>query len=197
MIDTRRNILEKNFDAIHLHGFQGLRPDKVIAQLGITKGAFYHYFPSKLELGYAVVDEVIAPRYTGLWLQLDHYQGHPVEGIIAMLNYLGSSMNEESCKLGCPLNNLVNEMAPLDEGFKKRLEGIMHTMHQATARALQRAANNGSLQAHIDPQGYAYFVLAAIEGCFSVAKSMQSKVAFDAALAGLISSLRSIKAPNA
>ncbi len=193
MIDTRRNILEKNYEAMHRHGFQGVRPDKVISELGITKGAFYHYFPGKLELGYAVVDEIIGPRYTGLWQQLEHYQGHPVEGIVWCLEYIRSGMNEQSCALGCPLNNLINEMAPLDEGFRIRLQGIMETMHSAIARALQRAADKGLLNRTLDAKNYAYFVLAAMEGCFSVGKSMQRRTAFDAALDELIGTLRGLK----
>jgi len=194
MIDTRQSILEKNYEAIHKHGFQGVRPDKVIGELGITKGAFYHYFPSKLELGYAVVDEIIAPRYTGLWQQLDHYQGHPVEGIIWSLEYIRSGTSEQGCALGCPLNNLINEMAPLDEGFRRRLQGIMESMHGAIHRALKRAADKGLLNRTIDAESYAYYVLAAMEGCFSVGKSMQRKAAFDAAMNELIAALRGISA---
>ncbi|NUO03195.1 MAG: TetR/AcrR family transcriptional regulator [Saprospiraceae bacterium] len=192
MVDTRRNILEKNYEAMHRHGFQGVRPDKVISELGITKGAFYHYFPSKLDLGYAVVDEIIGPRYTGLWRQLDHYQGHPVEGIVWCLEYIRSGTGEQGCLLGCPLNNLINEMAPLDEGFRTRLQAIMDVMHGAIARALQRAVDKGLLNRTIDPKSYAYFVLAAMEGSFSVGKSMQHKAAFDAALDELITTLRAL-----
>lgn len=57
MNDTRTQILERIYQAVRLHGFQGMRADKVVIDLGITKGALYHYFASKLELGYAIVDE--------------------------------------------------------------------------------------------------------------------------------------------
>ena len=63
LMNTREQILNKNYESMCVHGFQGLRTDKVIDTLGITKGAFYHYFSSKKELGYAIVDEIIAPHY--------------------------------------------------------------------------------------------------------------------------------------
>ena len=193
MMDTRQHIIEKNYEAMLRQGFQGLRPDKVVATLGITKGAFYHYFPGKLELGYAIVDELIAPRYIGLWKQLDHYQGHPIDGIIWCLEYIRSGLDEGACALGCPLNNLINEMAPLDEGFRNRLMRVTIAMNQAISQALNKALQNGQLSRDINPESYAYFVLAALEGCFSVAKSVQQKSAFDAALSELIYTLRSIK----
>ncbi len=190
MMDTRQSILEKNFEAMHRQGFQGVRPDKVISELGITKGAFYHYFPGKLELGYAIVDEIIGPRYTGLWRQLDHYQGHPMEGIIWCLEYLRSGMDEKDCILGCPLNNLINEMAPLDEGFRTRLQHIMNVMHGAVARALQRAVDKGRLNREINAKTYASFILASLEGSFSIGKSMQSKSIFDDSINELVTTLR-------
>ncbi len=193
MLDTRRNILEKNFEAMHRQGFQGLRPDKVIQQLGITKGAFYHYFAGKQELGYAIVDELIAPRYTSLWRQLDQYQGHPIDGIVQILVYLRANTDAEACTLGCPLNNLINEMAPLDEGFNTRLRDILTAMHQSATRALQRGKDQGLIQSHVEPGRYAYFILAALEGCFSIGKSMQEKAAFDAALNELMATLNALK----
>jgi AcrR family transcriptional regulator len=49
---TRNKIVQKCFEAIAEHGFCTLRTDKEIQRLKITKGAFYHYFPGKMELGY-------------------------------------------------------------------------------------------------------------------------------------------------
>ena len=66
---TRQMILQRCFEAIQSKGFETLRTDKEIARLKITKGAFYHYFPNKAELGYAVVDEVMMPYYEQKWAQ--------------------------------------------------------------------------------------------------------------------------------
>ena len=44
--DTRTSILYKNYEAIHANGFHATRTDKVISELGITKGAFKHASPT-------------------------------------------------------------------------------------------------------------------------------------------------------
>lgn len=193
MSDTRQQILEKNFEAIHKNGFQGTRTDKVITDLGITKGAFYHYFPSKTALGYAVVDEIIAPQYISTWRQLDNLEDHPIDGIIRILDDLKNSFSEEQIQLGCPLNNLIQEMAPLDEGFQMRLNQILDEMHGAIARALQRATDNIQLSVIVAPADLAHFILAALEGSFSIGKSRQSKLVFDRSIDQLIRYLRSLK----
>jgi len=57
---TRQIILQAAFDEIHARGFQGASLSKILSSTQVTKGALYHYFPNKLALGYAVVEEHIA-----------------------------------------------------------------------------------------------------------------------------------------
>jgi len=193
MNDTRQSILEKNYRAIHRQGFQGTRTDKVIKELGITKGAFYHYFRNKQELGYAVVEEILAPEYINLWQQLDEYKDQPIDGIIQVLEQFKTKFDEERIKLGCPLNNLIQEMAPLDEGFQERLTQILGEMHKALTRTLVRAGNNLQLASLINEEALAYFILASLEGSFSIAKSHQSKAIFDLSIDQLIRYVRNLK----
>ncbi|MDB5014222.1 MAG: hypothetical protein JWQ25_2424, partial [Daejeonella sp.] len=84
-MDTRTQILNKNYEAMSKHGFQGLRTDKVIAELNITKGAFYHYFPSKNSVGYAVVDELMTPQYITNWANLVRKDVHVIDAFIEAL----------------------------------------------------------------------------------------------------------------
>ena len=84
---TRQLILQRCFEAIQAKGFETLRTDKEIARLKITKGAFYHYFPNKSELGYAVVDEVMLPFYEQKWASLNNIE----TGVASALNAVDGS----------------------------------------------------------------------------------------------------------
>ena len=59
---ARSRILRAAFEEIYRHGYQGTRVDAILAETGLTKGAFYHHFSSKQDLGYAVVDEFLGRR---------------------------------------------------------------------------------------------------------------------------------------
>lgn len=58
---TRERILDAAQDLILDHGFGATTVDAVTGRAGITKGAFFHHFPSKAELGRA-----LAHRYAEL-----------------------------------------------------------------------------------------------------------------------------------
>ncbi|MDX1906031.1 MAG: TetR family transcriptional regulator C-terminal domain-containing protein [Bacteroidia bacterium] len=180
--DTRHQILHQTFTAIRLHGFQGVRPDKVVQEMGITKGALYHYFTGKKELGYAIVDEIIAPMYLGLWERAATGSGTAVERIAAVLHRLRLSTSDTDIFTGCPLNNLMQEMSPLDEGFRQRLEYIVGGMHRAVAEVLMQGQAEGEIRPDVNTSAAAYQIIAAVEGAFGIAKTLRSAQVFHSTL---------------
>ncbi|MCX6148767.1 MAG: TetR/AcrR family transcriptional regulator [Candidatus Kapabacteria bacterium] len=169
-IDTRSSILHKNYEAIHENGFHATRTDKVISELGITKGAFYHYFPDKNSLGYAIIDEILYPNFIGLWLSLEHYNGNPIDGIISCVNKSISFTTESTVGFGCPLNNLIQEMSSSDKGFKERLERIVDKQHSIIKEAIQKGIKQKQINKNANADELASFVIASLEGSFALAK---------------------------
>lgn len=191
--DTRARILEKNAEAIHINGFQGTRTDKAIAELGITKGAFYHYFPDKMAMGYAIIDEILYPHYTSAWTHLENYAGNPVDGVIAGIERVRNTCDEQNIGYGCPLNNLIQEMSPLDEGFRGRLNRVVEKEIELIASAFEKAKQAGQMAAFIEPHALASFVFAGLEGSFTLGKIKRSKLVFDASIDQLVQYLNLLK----
>ena len=187
---TRKRILEAAFLEIYRNGFQGMRLDEVLAVTGLTKGALYHHFPNKRALGYAVVDEVILPTVETLWLQPLKNAVDPLEGLVAVIEQMPDAKPPEMIEYGCPLNNLAQEMSPLDEGFRERLNYIIRVWHDVTEETLERAQQKGQIRADINCDETATFVLAALEGCIGIAKNAQSKQRLQICNRGLIDYLR-------
>jgi TetR/AcrR family transcriptional regulator, transcriptional repressor for nem operon len=193
IMDTRQLILQKNFEAIRKQGFQGVRADKVVAELGITKGALYHYFPNKMELGYAIVDEIIAPDYLSIWKNFETTESDHVEIMIETIQSYTQWSDNESIKLGCPLNNLVQEMSPLDEIFRKKLQAIIKGIHFSIETGLKNGQLAGSFKTDFNPTQIAHFVQASVNGGWSIAKSQQNKVIFEMIINQLIQYVHILK----
>ena len=58
--DTKQRILETATNLFSSHGFGGTSVDDILTAVGITKGAFYHYFKSKDVLCEAFLDAAVA-----------------------------------------------------------------------------------------------------------------------------------------
>ncbi|HFC05556.1 MAG TPA: TetR/AcrR family transcriptional regulator, partial [Rhizobiales bacterium] len=108
---TRRRILDAAFAQMYKQGYQAMRIDTILADTGLTKGAFYHHFPSKKALGEAVIDEVLAGMIEQMWVRSLEDYVDPVVGIKAVLQRIPAMMGQQFAELGCPLNNLAQEMS--------------------------------------------------------------------------------------
>lgn len=177
---TRQEILEIAFFEIYARGFQGVSVDDIVKKTSLTKGAFYHQFPTKLDLGYALVDEIITPMIIERWVAPLANFDNPLDGILKQMKELIGNAPPESLKLGCPLNNLVQEMAPVDYGFKIRLQKALNLWISETQIHLKRAKKNGYLKKEINTKQVAHFIVMAHEGFYGIIKGLDNPKAFDA-----------------
>ena len=172
--ETRGKILMAAFDEIYQRGYQSASLNNILKNTGITKGALYHHFKNKLELGYAVVDEVIYSSIKLHWIEPLEQTDDPISTIQAILFATGQQMTEEDIRLGCPLNNLTLEMSPIDEGFRQRITAIYSEWQRAIEVACERGKQAGKLIESADSKQLAVLFVATLEGCLGLAKSMQS-----------------------
>lgn len=180
LVRTRAEILKAAFPLVLKRGFQGVSVDDIVRETEHTKGALFHQFPTKLDLGYALVDEVIRPLITERWIApLDEYE-NPLEGILRQMETLIGGASPELLKLGCPLNNLVQEMAPQDAGFRRRLQSALDFWVDETARQLRRAQVMGFMKPGMDTREAAYFIVMAHEGFYGMIKGLGKASAYRA-----------------
>jgi len=177
-VDTRERILTQMFLDIRKNGFQGLRADKVIADMDITKGALYHYFANKQAIGVAVIDEILRPNYLQFYRELDRWEGNPIDKLQEHLQFLADRATDDDIALGCPLNNLVQEMSPIDEDFRLRMKSILEGIYDSITAALRRGQAAQSVRPDVDAEAVARFFFATIEGAYSMAKVRKDAAAF-------------------
>jgi TetR/AcrR family transcriptional repressor of nem operon len=169
-LDTRGELLFAAYKEIHVNGFQSASLSNILARTGVTKGALYHHFPNKVELGYAVIDEVIAKRIDLTFIQPIEHFDDPIDGFIAFIQSAGDTFSMTDIELGCPLTVLAQEMASIDEGFRTRLAVIYEKWHQSIADVLIRAKQDGLIIDEVDPYTTAVTMAAIMEGSLSAAK---------------------------
>ncbi|MBW3554092.1 MAG: TetR/AcrR family transcriptional regulator [Gemmatimonadetes bacterium] len=175
--DTRRRILEAAFQEFYLRGFQAGSLDSILSAAGVTKGALYHHFRDKAALGYAVLEEVVREPILDAYLApLAAARGDedPLAALQGALRRRPDDFVETGIGLGCPLNNLTQEMAPLDDGFRIRVAATLETWTDGFADAIRRSQEGGFVRADVEPRRIAGFVVAAIEGAFGAAKAADS-----------------------
>jgi TetR/AcrR family transcriptional regulator, transcriptional repressor for nem operon len=172
---TREKLLMAAFDEIYRRGFQAASLDLILAKAGMTKGALYHHFPDKAALGLAVVNEVVKGLLLERWLGLlEQYPGDPLTALQRTLRYRATNPGINEIELGCPLNNLAQEMSPLDDRFRRAINATFDAWREGFARKLERGQAEGTVRRDVDAYKVASFVVAAVEGSFGLAKSARN-----------------------
>ncbi len=146
---TRERLLQAAFREVYKSGYQSADLDAILAATGVTKGALYHHFDGKEALGYAVVEEIIAPVLHAKWLRPLQRGNNPINTLIGIVQ--GESVRPEDVRGGCPLNNLAQAMSPLDEGFRKRLAMVLHAWQEGIAAALREGQTQGMVRRDVNP----------------------------------------------
>jgi TetR/AcrR family transcriptional repressor of nem operon len=177
---SRKEILDVAFFEVFKNGFQGVSVDDIVKKTSLTKGGFYHHFPTKLDLGYTLVDEVIKPMIIDRWIAPLEKNKNPLQGILKLLKLHIGETDPENLKLGCPLNNLVQEMAPIDQGFQQRLQTALNLWIDETDIQLIRAKKNGFIKSDVNTRQVAHFIVMAHEGFYGMLKGLNDPRAFPA-----------------
>lgn len=178
---TRQKILDVAFEEILLKGYQGLRVDQVLKITGLTKGAFYHHFTSKQALGHAVVDEVLKPWVINKWIEPLKAFNNPVDDLITFLTEARQELSANNLHTGCPLNNLTQEMSPLDESFRLKITEIWQLWHSALSAAFAKGIAQGYIRDDVEPDNVARFLIATMEGIIGQCKCYMNEQVFDEA----------------
>ena len=188
---TRERLLQAAFREIYRSGFQGAGIDAILAATNVTKGALYYHFDSKDALGHAVVEEIIAPSLRDKWLRPLRRGADPIDTLIGIVQ--ATSVRPEDVRGGCPLHNLAQEMSPLDERFRKRLEKLFHQWQEGTATALLRGQSEGTVRRDLDARETASFLIAMYEGYVLLAKNAQDAKVWNVGIRNIVGWLRSLR----
>lgn len=191
---TRDKLLAAAFAEIHRHGYQAASLAGILADAGLTKGALYHHFPDKRALGLAVIDEVIRPRLVAMMCAPLSGAEQPLRAMIELLRHKAKNARDEEIALGCPVNNLMQEMSPIDEDFRKSLHHVLQEWVGAIADALRRGQQIGEVRADVEVRETAFFIVASLEGCLGMSKNTQSPGAYRGCLAQLGAYVETLKA---
>jgi TetR/AcrR family transcriptional repressor of nem operon len=191
---TRERLLQAASREMYRSGFQSASLEAILAAAGVTKGALYYHFESKEALGYAVVEEVIAPDVRGTWVRPLQRGKDSIDALIGIVR--GISVRLEDVRGGCPLNNLAQEMSPLDAGFRKRLALVFHSWREAVASVLREGQTHGNVRRDVEPADAAGLLIAMVEGYGSLAKNAQDPKVMKAGIKNIVDWLRSLRSPG-
>lgn len=173
---TRAKILETALELFHTRTFNGTSLNEIVEKAGITKGALFHHFKGKVDLCYEVIDGPLRAQINETWVQPLSVSIDPISDILLIIAKLSDQACEDPTDLseGCPLNNLSQELASQDEGFREKLIIVYNDWQNAMEKAFRAGIDAGNVSADVDPKTAAVSIIAFCEGAIGTLKVHQS-----------------------
>lgn len=168
--ETRLTILQKAFYLIYRRGYQATSIDDIIATTQVTKGAFFYHFKSKDEMGLAMIREIMYPGMYAAMIKPLLEANDPLREIYEMMKSLLLKNPFFEVRYGCPAINLIDEMAPLNEPFRKALTQLIIQWQKAIKNALLTAQEEGKISKELVPEQIALFVSSGYGGIRNMGK---------------------------
>jgi len=144
--EARARLLEAARSLVRHRGFAATSVDELCAAAGVTKGAFFHHFPSKEALGVALIDDWTAT--TGVLFASHPYNSlpDPLDRVFGYLDLrreiLGQPIPEFSCVAGTTVQEAYETSIPIRMAAERSLRsGFDHVRaHLAAALAAHPVA---------------------------------------------------------
>lgn len=160
-------------------GYSSVGIDEILRTVGVPKGSFYHYFPSKEAFGQVLIAEYahyFAHKLDSCFLDPTY---SPLQRLHNFVEDAKQGMAKHGFRRGCLVGNLGQEMAVLPESFRCQLADVFQNWQQRTERCLQEAQRSGEIDSTLDCAQLAAFFWIGWEGAVLRAKLEHQPAALD------------------
>jgi TetR/AcrR family transcriptional repressor of nem operon len=160
-----------------MRGYNGFSYADIAAQLGVTKASLHYHFPSKAELGRALIERYRAVFKSAL-KAIDQSASDPRDKLRRYVALYESVLsNERMCLCGM----LAAEYATLPAPMQKGLRAFFDANERWLTTVLDAGLGVGVLQFEDSAKERARMLLGALEGAMLVARSYGEPRRFHAA----------------
>ena len=176
-LETREKILQAAARLFALKGYHDAKLEEVLDTAQVTKGAFFHHFRDREDLGFAVLDWHMAQRRQLLdeiaqELPLAE-QADPLQQVFRRLDAIQEMVRcREGCKGGCIIGNMSTALSDCHNGFRKRLAECFDEMAQEFLPHLEAAARQGRVTRRTNAGELARYIVTVIEGAIMQARTL-------------------------
>jgi TetR/AcrR family transcriptional repressor of nem operon len=166
--DARERLVDEAARLFHERSYESVGVQELCEAAEINKGSFYHFFPSKMDLAAAVIDEQHATVQREVMdpaLAPDLPPLARLERMFALMAKLQrSSKREMGFTPGCPIVNLSGELCTHEPKLRRKLARVYTAMREGIEATLRDAVAEGELPRGADVARLAEAVQAMAEG---------------------------------
>jgi AcrR family transcriptional regulator len=170
--NSKRTILNMAEDLLQVKGFNGFSYAHIASELGVKNAAIHYHFPTKEELGRAVIKRY-RDRFQ-LWINNSRVKDLPPEKKIDWFFNIYNDTRADQGKV-CLIGSMEVEFNTIPEGLQAEVEALHREMLAWLQATLAEGRETGVFHFHGDPAGKAALILSSLQGALQMARALGTR----------------------
>jgi len=184
--NTATQILDVAERLVQIRGFNAFSYADVAGELGLTNAALHYHFPSKAELGEALIARY-AIRFMGALADIDESFSDPLRKMDAYAGLYGGVLQSRRM---CLCGMMAADYETLSPGMQGAVADFFERNERWLAEVLKQGRDDGTLSFPGSPLEEARSIVSGLEGAMLIARSIGDIKRFNAAASHLLTALR-------
>jgi len=172
--NTRDKLITTSIDLMSVKGFNNTGIAEILALAEVPKGSFYHYFKSKDDLGFAIIEHYGQTLRNLMSSSLETTQGAALNSLRAFFDSLVGYFDEDFGRCNCLLGNLAQELSAQNPEMRDAIFRHYRAVETLIAQCLAQAKRDGDLAKDADEACLATLIFSGWEGGLVRARLEQS-----------------------
>jgi TetR/AcrR family transcriptional repressor of nem operon len=170
--DTRQRLIDTSIDLIWQSSYGSVSVDDICKAAGVKKGSFYHFFPSKVDLAVAAMEECAECVKDSIGSVLA--KNTAMERLDAFAEMTLERQSQAAEKYGhvcgCPLASLGSEMACQEDTIRNKFEDLRRQQAQFYEALVKDFIAEGHLSKDTDAKEEAQKLYSYVMGVLTMAR---------------------------
>jgi TetR/AcrR family transcriptional regulator, transcriptional repressor for nem operon len=180
---AREKLLEAALKLIRARGYSATSVDDLCKEAGVTKGAFFHHFPSKDALAVAAANHWA--EVTGTLFASAPYHAHtrPLDRVLGYVDFRRDILAGELWEFTCLVGTMTQEVYGTQDDIRAACEASICGHAKTLEADIEAAMQEHHIPGDWSAQSLALHTQAVLQGAFILAKATgKVEVAIDSAL---------------
>jgi len=179
---ARGKLLDAATSIVRTKGYAATSVDELCASAGVTKGAFFHHFPSKDSLAVAALDHWTEKSDALFAAAPYHRRDDPLDRVLGYLDFRKALLRGEVAEFTCLAGTMLQEAYATHPGIRRACDASIGG-HAAKVEAdIADAMKLYHLGAPWTAESLALHTQAVLQGAFILAKAKGSAAVVEASI---------------
>ena len=187
--DTAGRILDVAEGLTQTRGFNGFSYADIAEALGIRKASLHHHYPTKAELGRALLERYAA-AFGGALEAIDAAGGDALEKLARYAQLYDQVMVRDRL---CLCGMLAAEYSTLPRPMQDAVRQFFEANERWLTKLVEDGRRGGALRAGAPARDVARMLISALEGAMLLARSYEDPARFGAVVQPMLADLRPLR----